>query len=157
MTPTDPKRTSKILLVVFATIIALSIAASFYRFFILRDYTIESQIGCDPYSEACFIYICDPSAEECTGDPVADTSYYKLLDRKARYTPLCNPNDEGCHPLNCEPNEPGCVVKLCDADLAKEENTECTDPIEYLASHPQEASVDNQSQTTSETVASPTE
>ena len=123
------KRNSRILIVVFVIVTTISIGLSFFRFFILRDYPLQSQIECDPTTEACFVYHCDATVEECTGDPVVDTSYYKLIDRNAKNIPLCDPANEDCVPLECQENEVGCVITLCDASL--EDGSECSDPEAY--------------------------
>ena len=123
-------RKSTILLSVFILLVVISVGLSFYKYFILRDYTIQSQVDCDPYSEACFIYRCDSTVEECSGDPVADTWYYKLVDRKAKNLPSCNPEEEGCDVVTCGENENGCFVTLCDM-TAEAEGAECSDPAVY--------------------------
>ncbi len=118
-------------LVLFMFLVVISVASSYYKFFVLRDYPIQAQIECDPTTEACFVYHCDATVEECTGDPVADTSYYKLIERHANNIPLCNPANEGCVPLECVEGEADCSITLCDASL--EDGSECSDPEEYNA------------------------
>lgn len=131
----DPQKKSKLLIAVFVAIIAISFFIAFLRFFVFREYTIQSQIECDPYNEACFIYVCDPTAEECTGDLVQDTSYYKLINRNAHNVPLCDPNEEGCDPLTCSDGEVGCYETTCDPNLP--EAPECTNPEQFIQDHPQ--------------------
>lgn len=122
-------RGSKILLTIFLIVVTFAIGASFYKFFILRDYTIQSQVECDPSVEVCFVYHCDPAVEECSGDPVVDTSYYKLLDRNAKNISLCSPTEEGCVPRVCPEGEVGCAITFCDTSV--DEAAECTNPEEY--------------------------
>lgn len=137
----ESKQKSRILLLLFSAMIVVSISVSLYRFFILRDYTIQSQVPCDPYEESCFVYVCDPSAEECTGDPVVDTSYYKLLNRNAGNVPTCDPNEAGCNPLFCPDNEEECTITTCTTSLAEENGTECTYPNEYSQQFPRQGEV----------------
>lgn len=118
---------SSLLLVFFSFALVLSVVASFYKFFVIRDYPIQAQDVCDPASEACFVYHCDVAFEECTGDAVADTSYYKIVERNAKNIPLCDPNTEGCTPLVCPAGEKGCSVTFCEPS----EEVECSDPEEY--------------------------
>jgi hypothetical protein len=125
---------SRILIFSFFLAVILSVGVSFLRFFVLRDYMIQAQASCDPRTEVCFIYHCDPSAEECTGDEVADTSYYKLIDRNAQFIPTCNPTSEGCAALECPVDEPGCVVTFCTPD--NPDGIECTTPETYREEHP---------------------
>lgn len=127
---------SKIFFLVFFLLIAGSVAATYYRYIVARDYIIEAEADCDPYTEACFTYVCDPEAgEECTGDPVEDTSYYKLIHRNAKNIPLCDPAEEGCEALVCPPDEEGCEIVFCDPAIA-EEGMVCTDPAAYALEHP---------------------
>lgn len=125
---------SKALFLIFIAALIFSVGLTFFKFFILRDYTIQSQVECDPYTEVCFTYHCDPTAEECSGDSVADTSYYKLLDRNAKNIPLCNPAEESCASLACPEGEVGCVITFCDVSV--DETAECTNPEEYSAENP---------------------
>jgi hypothetical protein len=130
-------RKSKIFFVVFFLLIVGAIGVTYYRYFIVRDYMIEAQASCDPFTEACFVYVCDPEAEECTGDPDQDTSYYKNISRNAKNIPLCNPLDEDCDALTCPPGEANCTLTLCDPDTVPE-GVVCNDPSAYTALHPEE-------------------
>lgn len=126
---------SKIFLVVFFLLVVGSIAATYHKVFVLRDYMIEAEAPCDPYTESCFVYICNPIEEECTGDPEEDTSYYKNISRNAKNIPLCDVEDESCTALICPPNETDCSVTLCDAATATED-TICNNPVAYALLHP---------------------
>ncbi len=119
---------SRWLLVFFSIALVLSVGSSFYKFFVIRDYPIQAQDVCDPSFEICFVYHCDVAYEECTGDPIADTSYYKMVERNAKNIPLCDPNLEGCTPLVCPEGEVGCSVTFCEPS----EEVECSDPVTYL-------------------------
>ena len=83
------------------------------------------------------MYVCDPEAgEECTGDPIEDTSYYKLINRNAKHIPLCDPSDENCEALICPLDEVDCTVTLCDPVTAEENGVECSDPVAYSLENP---------------------
>lgn len=125
---------SKALSLIFIVVLVFSVGLTFFKFFVLRDYTIQSQVECDPYTEVCFTYHCDPTVEECSGDSVADTFYYKLLDRNAKNILLCNPAEESCAPLLCLEDEAGCVITFCDVSV--DETVECTNPEQYSAENP---------------------
>jgi len=125
---------SKILFLVFFLVLAGSIFLTYYRYMVIRDYVIEAQVGCDPMTESCFVYVCDPeNGEECTGDPEQDTSYYKLLHRNAKNIPLCDPEEADCLVAVCQPEEADCQVTLCDS--TSEEDVVCSDPETYRAEH----------------------
>lgn len=132
---------SKILLLVFILFIIGAVAITYWRTFIRRDYIIEAQIDCDPASEACFIWQCDPGSTEegeaCTGDPEKDIWYYKIIKKNASQIPVCDPNSEECSPLSCEENEKDCEMTLCTPENVKEGET-CNDPVKYNEENPPE-------------------
>lgn len=129
---------SKIFFIAFFLLIAGSVGATYYRYIVAHDYIVQAEAECDPYTEACFIYVCDPEAgEECTGDPVEDTSYYKLITRNAKNIPLCDPAEEDCEALMCPEGEAECEITLCDPATA-EDGTECNDPDAYTLENPLE-------------------
>ena len=116
---------------------------TYWRIVIKKNYIVESQIDCDPYTEACFIWECDPNStvegEACTGDPENDIWYYKLTQRKASKVPLCDPNvDELCDPWTCEPGEKDCSETLCNEETKIEQEAECNNPEEYTLNNPEE-------------------
>lgn len=134
---------SKILFIIIGLLIAGSVAVTYWRIMVKKDYIIEAQADCDPYSEACFIWKCDPSSTEkgeaCTGDPEADIWQYKIARRNAANIPLCDPEkDETCDPWACELIEAECSQTLCDEATAEEQGAECNDPVKYTEENPQE-------------------
>jgi len=133
---------SKILLAIFLLLIAGSVAFTYYRIMIKKDYLISSQVDCDPYTEKCFIWNCNPEStvegEACTGDPEVDVWYYKIAKRNASRIPLCNPEeDENCQPFLCEAGELECTETLCSQETVAEGET-CNDPEEYALNNPVE-------------------
>ncbi len=128
---------SKVLLWVFALMIAGSVGVTFWRIMLKKDYIIEAEADCDPTLETCFIYECDPEEEECTGDPEEDIWYYKLIKRNAANIPLCDPADENCEALTCPEGEAECEMILCSEETA-EEGQICNDPEQYIIDNPVE-------------------
>lgn len=123
--------------VIFGLLVFGSVAFTYYRIVMKRDYMISAEAECDPYLEKCFIYVCDPAVEECTGDPEEDTSYYKIMKRKAFNVPLCDPNiDETCEALICPEGEKDCDYELCEEGNA--DGIECVDPEQYAIDNPPE-------------------
>ena len=136
---------SKIFFLVFFLLIVGSIGVTYYRYVVVRDYMIQAEAPCDPYTEQCFVYTCDPVAEECSGDPAEDTSYYKMITRNAKNIPLCDPNDEDCDALTCPEGEADCILTLCDSTTAAEGEV-CNDPALYTQENPvieEETGIDN--------------
>lgn len=135
---------SKIFFIVFFLLIAGSVGASYYKFVVKRNYIVEAQADCDPYTKRCFVYVCDPAAgEECTGNPVEDTSYYKIIRRNAQNIPLCDPAEEGCNALVCPSGEAECEIIFCDPETAGED-AECSDPEVYALENPEEDDEDEE-------------
>jgi hypothetical protein len=132
---------NKIFLIVFFLLIVGSIGATYYRTMIKKDYLISAQTDCDPYTEKCFIWECDPAStvegEACTGDLESDIWYYKIIQRKAFNIPLCDPNDENCEALVCPEGEKDCAEVLCSSETATEGEA-CNDPEEYTINNPEE-------------------
>lgn len=131
---TNKNLTGKILLIVFGLLIVGSVAVTYYRIMIKRDYIIFAEADCDPTTEKCFVYVCDSEMEECIGDPEQDTSYYKIIKKKAANIPLCDPNQEECEALVCGENEKDCEEILCEDE--NEDEIECNDPEQYNLDHP---------------------
>lgn len=135
---------SKILLWVFVALIIGSVAVTYWRIMIKKDYIIESQVDCDPYAEVCFVWKCDPSStvegEACTGDPESDIWYFQVAKRNASRIPLCDPDtDENCQPMVCEENEPECEQIFCTEDNMEDQYAvECNDPVKYTKENPVE-------------------
>lgn len=132
-------RKSKILFIVIGVLIAGSVAVTFWRYMVKRDYIIESQIDCDPETENCFVWQCDPMSleegEKCTGVPDNDIWYYKILNRNAKNIPNCDPKDENCTAYQCDPGESKCEITNCSPDSLKS-GEECSTPEQYLKDNP---------------------
>ncbi|MDD4901486.1 MAG: hypothetical protein PHS62_05335 [Patescibacteria group bacterium] len=124
---------SKIFFSVFFIAVFIVTAASFCKFYIFKDYYITSEAACDPAAEQCFIYECDPADDnECPENPAERLSYYKLIEKKAKAMPVCNPNGENCPPLACRAGE-DCREILCD-EAARISGESCSEPAMYLNS-----------------------
>jgi len=125
---------SKIFFVVFGVLIAASVAVTYWRIMIKKDYIIEAQTDCDPATETCFVWECDPESEvegeACTGDPEADVWNYMIVRRNAGYIPLCDPEDEECEALVCGENEPECEYIYCTEENKEDQGVECSVPEE---------------------------
>ncbi len=129
---------SKVFFIVFFLLVVGAVGATYFRYFMVRDYMIEAQASCDPYTEACFVHSCDSDTEDCTGDPEEDTSYYSIIHRNAQYMPICDPADENCDALTCPPGEAQCTITLCNDETVTDGDS-CNDPESYTALHPQDS------------------
>ncbi len=124
------------------SLIIISVAITFWRIIIQKNYIIEAQTDCDPYSQRCFIWECDPASdvegEECVGDPEKDIWYYNIVRRNASRIPLCDPNDENCAALVCDEGEPECEQIFCAEENKAEQEAECNNPEQYTKDNPME-------------------
>ncbi|RPI53857.1 MAG: hypothetical protein EHM49_03865, partial [Deltaproteobacteria bacterium] len=126
---------SKIFFLVFFLLIAVVVVITYAKYFVAKDYYITAQADCDPETEACFIYVCDPEVDgECPEDEAEWTSYYKIVKKKANLIQLCDPNEEDCNALECLEGM-DCEVTFCDEDSVAE-GEECSDPETYLEENP---------------------
>jgi len=134
-------RKSKIFFVIIGLLIVGSVAVTYWRYMVRHDYIVQAQTDCDPETENCFIWKCDPTStvegEACTGDEEMDIWYYKIIRRNAKNIPLCDPNDEDCAALVCDPGEKDCLEELCSDENVPEGET-CNDPVQYLLDNPPE-------------------
>lgn len=134
-------RKSKVFFIVLALLIVGSIVVTYYKYMVKRDYIIQAATDCDPESEACFVWECDPEStvagEECTGVADNDIWYYKNIERNASRMPLCDPNDENCDALVCKENEPDCLEVLCTPENVPEGES-CNNPEQYKIDNPPE-------------------
>ena len=136
-------RKSKIFFLIFFLLIIGSVSVTYYKYIITKNYIVEGQIDCDPTTEKCFIWKCNPEAtdesEKCTGNPDKDIWYYKLAERKASQIPLCDPaKDENCDPWTCGEGEKNCMTTFCDDTTKEKQGVECSDPAQYNIDHPEE-------------------
>lgn len=126
--------TSKILTLVFALLVLSSIGVAYYRYMVQENFLVKYQTPCDPATEACFVYECDPEADECTGNPEEDTTYYNLMYRLAKNIPACDVNIEGdCDKAySCPVGEEKCEIITCNNETSVAEESDCSDPADFV-------------------------
>jgi len=131
---------SKIFFLVFFLLIVGSVAVTYWRIMVKRDYIISAQQECDPATEPCFVSSCDPeSDEECAATPEEErTTYYKTILKNAKNIPPCDPYKNECPTeLTCQEGEPECSIEYCDESNVPE-GEECNDPEQYAIDNPPE-------------------
>jgi len=136
-------RADKIFFIIFGLLLFGSVFFTYYRIMLQKNYVVEAQVDCDPYTQKCFVWECDPAStipgEACTGDPEEDSWYYNLAKRNAANIPLCDPEkDESCTPMLCESGEKDCEEIYCNEENKLEQEVECNDPEEYAKNNPPE-------------------
>lgn len=126
--------TSRILTVVFVLLLVTSVGVAYYRYMVQENFLVKYQTPCDPVVESCFVYECDPEAEECTGNPEEDTTYYSLMYRLAKNIPACDVNVErDCDSAYiCPIGEEKCEIVVCNDDMSLEEEAACTNPEDFV-------------------------
>jgi hypothetical protein len=100
-------------------LIFTSVGITYYRYIIALDYFVLLQTSCDPAVESCFLYECDPTAEdaECSENPADDAYYYKQIEKKAYALQSCVQDLEGCSEATCQEGEENCTEIQCDISL----------------------------------------
>lgn len=126
---------SRILLIIAAVALILSVGVTFWRIVIARDYPISLETACDPASEKCFIKTCtpdDPANNPCS-DEKATTEYYKTLQMEAHSIPACDESNGNCAQLSCvgQMADAACTETLCDESAKLPDGVTCNDPATY--------------------------
>lgn len=101
---------NKIFYTVLVLLIVVSVATTFYKIVILKDYQIVAEVSCDQTIEKCFQYTDEESGE---------VSYYKLISKKASDIVACEATEEklGCtEELSCVDGEENCSYTYCDPE-----------------------------------------
>ena len=118
---------------IFFALIFLSVSATFYRVFIARDYLVTVETICSPEAQSCFARdVCDTEDQVCSeGDTPTETSYYKIVERKAFAFPeTCasgSADSPLCADMSCRPGEAECTETFC-ADETVPEGERCMGP-----------------------------
>jgi hypothetical protein len=136
---------SKIFFLVFFLLIIASVAVTYWRIMVKRDYIISAQQDCDPATEQCFVSSCDPESDsECAATPEKErTTYYKIIKKNAKNIPLCDAQKDECpKELTCADGEAECSFEYCDASNLPD-GEECNDPAVYLEENPPEEAGDS--------------
>src|SRR5574343_131847 len=93
---------------VLIPLISIVVFISYNRFVINRDYIVEYEGTCDPYTQQCFI--------GCEDDECAEPYYYSDI---RKYAPdlyaECGEDITACEIANvCLPNDQKCSITYCD-------------------------------------------
>lgn len=94
-------------LLVFLLLFILLVGSSFYRFVILKDYTVFYETDCDVTIESCFA--------SCTKDQCSDGYNFKKISRNASTLfKLCGSNIKNCDAAKtCAQNDSTCSIVYC--------------------------------------------
>lgn len=105
-----------ILVAILVPLIAISAAASYYRFIVAGNYIVEYEGTCDPATESCF--------EGCEDDACEITYPYKFMQKYAAdLRNTCGPDITDCEEASiCLTSDRDCVITYCvQADLGEDE------------------------------------
>ncbi len=125
-TEQKPDKKNRIFYIVMFSLIILSVAVTFLKIVILKNYQIVSQVSCDPKIEKCFMSICDPTTDEACSAASSTTeriTYYKNISKKAETIFLCEQTTEkiGCNEeLSCTTREKDCTYSYCNPSTLAE-------------------------------------
>ncbi|MFA5888846.1 MAG: hypothetical protein WCW47_00330 [Candidatus Paceibacterota bacterium] len=103
---------NRIFYFVLFTIIAISVILTFIKIVINKDYIITAEVSCEPTTEQCFMWECDPEVDDvCSDNSEENISYYKIINKKASDIAKCEATIEkiGCgEELSCVEEETSC-------------------------------------------------
>lgn len=107
---------------IFGIIVLMMIigAIRYDQYVIQRNFILDVNTSCDPTTESCFVWDCDPKTdEECDQTP------YKKVEILEREAPKCLEEHE-CENFTCEGKD-SCTVTYCSEDtIVEEEGEVCT-------------------------------
>lgn len=107
---------NRIIFLILLMIVLFFVSLSYKIYFVNKNYLIFTEIECNPLLESCFVGYCDSDYEECSQIEQENIFYYKKIQRLANFTPLCDPENEGCLATTCGINEPKCKEILCNPE-----------------------------------------
>lgn len=92
-------------------LLVLAISASFYRFFILKDYDVLYEVECDPYTESCYVW--------CEDDECLEPFYYNYITKSAGdLLPYCGLDITDCEEsYYCLESDEVCEMEFCDSNF----------------------------------------
>jgi hypothetical protein len=93
-----------------SVIILLIVIFSYYRFFIIKDYFVKYEGGCDPTTQKCFVGCED---EECL-----EEYYYSLVQKKVTdLNTQCGEDITDCEFANeCLESDQNCSITYCEEE-----------------------------------------
>ncbi len=121
------------LLYTLVPLLILSAAASYYRFMVIHDYTVEYEGVCEPEVSSCFV--------GCEDDECSAEYYYTIMTKDAsKLTEQCGANITDCESANvCLPSElESCSITYCDTlvDIDACEAIDVSNQFEYSETPP---------------------
>ena len=119
----------------FGLVMALVLLYGIYTFFIAKNFLVALHIDCDPRVQSCFVSTCNPQLDTCAGNPVEDTQFFGLIQKKAYDFPKCDLNETSCREqVVCKETDKVCNIVFCNEDTVLEDgrcSTEADVPL-YL-------------------------
>lgn len=85
----DDQKKNRLFFLGLLVVLGLSVGVTYVRYVTLEDYFVLLKKECDPAMESCFLYVCDPEAEECSEDPEENANFFSERKIKARYIESC--------------------------------------------------------------------
>jgi hypothetical protein len=99
------------LLITLIPLVVLAGSSTFYRFYVMADYTVQYQADCNPETESCFT--------GCEDDTCTKTYPYSLMYKKAATLKAsCGLDITNCEEAyKCLPEEADCEKVFCSPDV----------------------------------------
>jgi len=102
--------TGHLLILCVITACSLIAIASYFRFFVYKDYIVAYEGTCDPHSAVCFF--------GCKNDDCTETYYYSKVQKYgADLYAECGDDITNCNAANaCLPTDRKCSITFCDTN-----------------------------------------
>lgn len=108
---------SKILVIVFLTLVCISILASYYKYVYLADYILVLNVPCIE-GNSCFAPECTSEESECIDDYYRGGAYL-VVNVVASQVKECSPDDSSCIYNKCLMDDKLCTIKACNSKLGE--------------------------------------
>jgi len=129
-TPVKNSKKTLIFNILFLLTILFFVSVTFYKIVIVKNYQMISQVSCNPQTESCFLYKCNPDVD---GECPQENIYYKYISKNASTIDTCEKTEQkdGCkEELSCVTGESSCYYEYCDQSML-EEGEKCSDLKNY--------------------------
>lgn len=122
---TTGSRSSTLILLFLAVAVLAVVGFRYHQYVIERNFVLAVNAPCNPETESCFAWACDPEEdEEC------DLTPYKKVEIIANEAPQCL-EEHACEEFSCDPESETCSVTYCE-DETIEEWEMCVMPEEAI-------------------------
>jgi hypothetical protein len=82
---------------------------NFYRYYIIKNYSVHVFVKCDPEKHSCF------TADPDTADPAFQNKFYAKVEMLSTNAPACL-EEHTCEDFSCDELAGPCNIEYCSSD-----------------------------------------